>query len=77
MMEDSLAPPYESPVELKDVHKRSQEQERAVQSPLQPNPSYEPLEVCESTLEVKDAHKKNCVPEEQETSVDTNMQPNP
>ena len=44
---------------------------------MQPNPSYEPLEVCESAVEVKDAHKKICVPEEQETSVDTNMQPNP
>ena len=76
--EDSPASPYESPVELKDVHKRKpQEQERVVQTTLQPNPSYEPLEVCESALEVKDAHKKNCVPEEQETSVDTKMQPNP
>ena len=77
MMEDNLAPPYESPVEVEGVHKRLQDQERAVQSTLEPNPSYEPLEVCESALEVKDAHKKNCVPEEQETSVDTNMQPNP
>ena len=70
--EDSLAPPYESPVELK-----SQDQETGVRPTLEPNPSYEPLEVCESTLEVKDAHKKNCVPEEQETSVDTKMHPNP
>ena len=77
--EDSPAPPYESPVEVEGVHKmKSQEQERDVQRPtLEPNPSYEPLEVCESSVEVKDAHKKNCVLEEQETSVDTNMQPNP
>ena len=62
---DSLAPPYESPVELNDDHKRKpQEQERGTQPNLQPNPSYEPLEVCVSKLGVKDTHKKNCVPEE-------------
>ena len=48
-----------------------QKQERAIQPTLQPNPSYEPLEVGESAVEMKDAHKKNSVPEEQETSVDT------
>ena len=69
-------------LDVKDVHKRrSQEQERVVQSTLEPNPSYEPLEVCESALEVKDAHKNYCVPEEQEIrlSVDSDlrMQPNP
>ena len=40
--------PYESPVELKDVHKKtSEEQERSVDPTLLPNPAYEPLEVCE------------------------------
>ena len=45
-------------------------QRTSVDTKMQPNPSYEPLEV-------KDANKKNCVPEEQETNVDTKMQPNP
>ena len=43
-----LPAPYESPVELKDVHKKnSEEQEKSVDPTLLPNPAYEPLEVSE------------------------------
>ena len=77
--EDSLAPPYDSPVELKDVHKKeSQDQERGLQPTLEPNPSYEPLEVCMRALEVKDAHKNNNrIPGTEIPDSALNMQPNP
>ena len=73
---NSLPALNEGPVEWKDVHKRrSQERELNVQPSLQRNPSYDPLEVCVRALEVKDAQKKTCVPEEQETNVDTKCNP--
>ena len=62
---DSLPSLCESPVEFKDVNERkSQEQERSVQPPLQPNPSYEPLNVSGNPADLSDAHKKNSASQE-------------
>ena len=79
---DSLPSLCESPVEFKDVNERkSQEQERSVQPLLQPNPSYEPLNVNENPADLSDTHKKNSASQEQlqqqGISVDPILQPNP